>query len=52
MEKKWYESKSIWGGVLVFIGAGLTGIGLEQYGAPVSSFGIALGFVGLRTSMK
>lgn len=52
MDKKWYESKAIWGGVLVFIGGGLSALGLESFGTPIMALGVGLGFVGIRIAQR
>ena len=52
MKKDWWKSKSIWGGLLVFLGGGLSAIGLDSFGQPVMALGGALGFVGVRLAMK
>lgn len=61
MEKSWYKSKAIWGGLFVSLGAILTGFGqflngtidlgtlFTQIGP---QFGIGLGIIGLRTAQK
>ena len=61
MDKQWYQSKGIWGGLLVSLGgvATLTGQLLEG-SLDLSSFltqvvpllGIGLGIIGIRTAEK
>jgi hypothetical protein len=46
--KEFWKSKTLWGGLLVFLGGGLQAIGLTSYGEPLIALGVALGFVGLR----
>ena len=48
LDKEWYKSIGIWGGVIVFVGGGLSAIGLEQIGAPLIALGLSVGFVGIR----
>jgi len=52
MKKDWYKSKTVWGGVLVFIGSGLIGIGLTEFGTVITGLGAALGYGGVRFAMK
>ncbi len=52
MNKPWYLSLGIWGGVLFFIGGGLTAIGLDPFGQPLMALGGAMGFVGVRRAQK
>lgn len=52
MQKDWYKSKTFWGAIFVFIGGGLSAIGIEQIGQPLMAIGTALGFVGIRTALK
>ena len=52
MDKKWYESTTMWGGVLVFIGGGLSAIGLDNFGNPIMALGATLGFTGIRRALK
>lgn len=52
MDKRWYKSKTIVAGIIVFIGGGFVAIGLPEFGNPIMAIGTALGFVGLRTAMK
>ena len=48
--KALFKSKTFYGAILVFIGGGLSAIGLDPFGTLISSAGAALGFVGLRTA--
>ena len=54
MEKEFYKSKGIWGGILIIIGTGLKV--LAQEGAveieDVTMFGIGLGLIGIRDALK
>lgn len=52
MEKQFWKSKTFYGAICVFIGGGLSAIGLDSLGAPLMALGLALGFVGLRSAMK
>ena len=52
MKKNWYLSKSVWGGVLVFIGGGTAALGFPELGTAIGGLGAGLGFVGLRSAMK
>ena len=49
MKKPWYISKACWGGVLIFIGAGLEAIGIA-FGKEIAGLGLALSVVGIRTA--
>ena len=48
MNKQWYRSKAIWGGLLVFLGGGLVALGMNEWGTLLITTGTGLGFVGLR----
>lgn len=51
MNKSWYASKSVWGGILVIIGTvGKVLIAGEISPEDIASFGIGLGVLGLRFS--
>ncbi len=50
MDKQWYQSKTIWGGVLVFLGGGLVALGIEG-GQFLITAGLGLGFVGVRAKL-
>jgi len=52
MKKTWFKSKAIWGGVAVFLGGGLTAIGHAELGAGLVTFGLGLGFIGIRKALK
>ena len=61
MEKDWYKSKAIWGGLLVIFGGVITAIGQFLNGTIDASslitqivpiVGTGLGIVGIRTAQK
>lgn len=47
-EKKWYQSKAIWGAVLVFMAGGLSALGYTELGNILLTLGGGIGIVGLR----
>ena len=53
MDKSWYQSKTIWGSILVVVGA-VYGYLTEDAagGTAIATIGIGLLGVGLRTAMK
>lgn len=56
MDKSWYKSLTVWGTVLLFIGAGLEGIGVVGALDIISKLAIILGIpmtgIGIRRAIK
>jgi len=48
-EKKWYQSKTVWGIVLLLVGLAMTILNVSS-GAAVTLIGLALSLLGLRTA--
>ena len=52
MDKKWYQSKAIWGALIVLTGAILGSLGFPQYDELIIGIGASLGLIGIRTAVK
>lgn len=52
MNKKWYESKAVWGALVVLVGSVLTAMGYDVLGQTVLGLGTSLGIVGVRLAQK
>ncbi len=52
MDKKWYLSKAMWGGVILFIAGGLKAIGQDAMAELLFTAGTGLGIIGIRKAMK
>ena len=48
--KKWYESKAVWGAVLMFVAGGLKALGYEEIGNLLMTVGASLGIYGVRVA--